>query len=79
MKDRRYVLANSFPLREVTALLELHACVLRGGDGRHLAQSAAMCNVARKFKKMQAKYAEAKAKGLDVATVDDVPTDEAVS
>lgn len=58
---KRFTAANSFPLREVDALLELHACVLRGGDPRALAQNPTLCNVIRKFRVMQRRYAESRA------------------
>lgn len=68
MTTKRFTAANSFPLREVNALLELHACVLRGGDARHMAQSTIVCNVMRKFRVMQRRYAEAKAQGVDISS-----------
>jgi hypothetical protein len=49
-------LSNSFTLAEIKAFLELHACLLRGGDGRTIARSAAMTKLAQKFGGMRRKH-----------------------
>lgn len=46
-------LSNSFTPAELAAVLELHACVLRGGDARQIAKSLPVCTVMRKFRGMQ--------------------------
>jgi hypothetical protein len=56
---KRISASNSFTAREVRAILEMHACVLRGGDAKHIAQSVATCSVVRKFRIMARKYDEA--------------------
>jgi hypothetical protein len=49
-------LANSFPYREVQALLELHALIMRGGDARQVAKSPEILSLVRKFQSMRTKH-----------------------
>jgi hypothetical protein len=63
--------SNSFTLREINAPLEMHACVLRGGDARHVAQSIHVCSVIRKFRGMYRRYVVGTP--ADVAVVPIVP------
>ena len=49
-------LGQSFPVREVRALLELHACVMRGGDARQIASSREVSSVVRKFVVLRTKH-----------------------
>jgi hypothetical protein len=63
---RKPRLANSFTRAEVRAMLDLHACVLRGGDARHIARAGAVLAVVRKFADMHRKYEAAIAAGIPI-------------